>query len=120
MVSQAFHPNMSRYYLKIRSNGIHIKSVIAELATSCKGGLIVLHNTVRKLLACCQETCYEDKEEGSETKSIVRDGRHLLLMVKNNLYPGLTERNAADRCAGTALHTHTLLNASCKAAQRHG
>lgn len=46
-------------------------------------------------------------KEGSETKSIVLDGRHLLLVVKNNLYPALTERNAADRCAGTALNTHT-------------
>lgn len=41
-----------------------------------------------------------------DQKSMVLDGRHLLLVVKNNLHPALTERNAADRCAGTK-HTHT-------------
>lgn len=100
--------------------------VTAELSSSDKWGISKCHTTVSGTfwLAARKQRRFIMRMQKIDHV----DGRLPLLMLKNNLYHTSTKRNAVNRCAGTALHTHphthnTIhkpLNASCRAAQRHG
>lgn len=125
MISQKCQSNFSVCYLNMRSNDIQIEyCVIAELASSCKGELISAPQHCSEASGLLPKSTGDvlwgergrksDKIDRSRWETPPPDGE------KQPLPRPEWEKCSRQMCRNCPTHTHTLLNASCKVAQRHG